>query len=184
MAFDPISLALSKNYTAETAEGMGAVQGKPGPAGPQGPEGPPGPQGPPGADGGGMSLVYSEEERVVGTWVDGRPVYQKTWLDVDVAPTQNQKPEYFTISDDPDIEVVYAEAILDVKNASWTGSYTVPYLQTDANIPGKVILVLGWYFNKSYGPQIQCYFADWYGSVHYQGPVTLRYVRKSDLRKD
>ena len=78
MAFDPISLALSKNYTAETAEGMGAVQGKPGPAGPQGPEGPPGPQGPPGADGGGMSLVYSEEERVVGTWVDGRPVYQKT----------------------------------------------------------------------------------------------------------
>ena len=119
MAFDPISLALSKNYTAETAEGMGAIQGKPGPAGSQGPEGPPGPQGPPGADGGGMSLVYSEEERVVGTWVDGRPVYQKTWLDVDVAPTQNQKPEYFTISDDPDIEVVYAEAILDVKNAAW-----------------------------------------------------------------
>ena len=164
--------------------GPAGPQGEQGPAGPAGPAGPPGPQGPPGADGGGMSLVYSEKERVVGTWVDGRPVYQKTWLDVDVAPTQNQKPEYFTISDDLDIEVVYAEAILDVKNAAWTGSYTVPYLQTDSNIPGKVILVLGWYFNKSYGPQIQCYFADWHGSVHYQGPVTLRYVRKSDLRED
>lgn len=39
MAFDPISLALSKGYTKETAEGMGAVQGKPGPAGPPGTDG-------------------------------------------------------------------------------------------------------------------------------------------------
>lgn len=36
MAFDPISLALSKGYTEATAEGMGAVQGKPGPAGKDG----------------------------------------------------------------------------------------------------------------------------------------------------
>lgn len=36
MAFDPISLALSKGYTKDTAEGMGAVQGKPGPAGKDG----------------------------------------------------------------------------------------------------------------------------------------------------
>lgn len=36
MAFDPITLALAKKYTQETAEGMGAVQGKPGPAGKDG----------------------------------------------------------------------------------------------------------------------------------------------------
>lgn len=76
MAFDPISLALSKNYTAETAEGMGAVQGKPGPAGPQGPEGPPGPPGP---ASGSAQNVYSEEETVIGTYL-GKPLYRKVYV--------------------------------------------------------------------------------------------------------
>lgn len=48
---DPITLALANKYTAETAEGMGAVQGKPGPVGPTGPQGPTGPAGPTGAKG-------------------------------------------------------------------------------------------------------------------------------------
>lgn len=33
MAFDPITLALSKGYTKEILEGSGAIQGKPGPKG-------------------------------------------------------------------------------------------------------------------------------------------------------
>lgn len=33
---DVVTLALAKKYTAETAQGMGAVQGKPGPKGPPG----------------------------------------------------------------------------------------------------------------------------------------------------
>lgn len=48
---DPITLALANKYTAETAEGMGAVQGKPGPQGPVGPTGPQGPTGPAGPTG-------------------------------------------------------------------------------------------------------------------------------------
>lgn len=51
MAFDPISLTLSKDYTAKTAEGLGAIKGEkgdPGPKGPAGEQGPPGPQGEPG----------------------------------------------------------------------------------------------------------------------------------------
>ena len=48
---DPITLALANKYTAETAEGMGAVQGKPGPQGPVGPTGPQGAPGTPGATG-------------------------------------------------------------------------------------------------------------------------------------
>lgn len=51
MALDPVTLALAKKYTAETAEGMGAVQGKPGPQGPVGPAGPVGPKGDTGAPG-------------------------------------------------------------------------------------------------------------------------------------
>lgn len=48
---DPITLALANQYTADTAAGMGAVQGKPGPQGPVGPTGPQGPIGPAGPTG-------------------------------------------------------------------------------------------------------------------------------------
>lgn len=48
---DPITLSLAKAYTEATAEGMGAVQGKPGPQGPVGPAGPQGPTGPAGPTG-------------------------------------------------------------------------------------------------------------------------------------
>lgn len=48
---DPITLSLAKAYTEATAEGMGAVQGKPGPQGPVGPTGPQGPTGPVGPTG-------------------------------------------------------------------------------------------------------------------------------------
>lgn len=54
MAFDPISLVLSKGYTKETVEGAGAIKGDkgdPGPRGPAGPAGATGPQGPVGPAG-------------------------------------------------------------------------------------------------------------------------------------
>lgn len=47
MGFDPISLSLSKNYTAESVKGMGAIKGEKGDPGPQGPVGP---KGDPGKD--------------------------------------------------------------------------------------------------------------------------------------
>lgn len=47
MGFDPISLSLSKNYTAETVKGMGAIKGDKGDTGPQGVAGPAGPDGSP-----------------------------------------------------------------------------------------------------------------------------------------
>ena len=43
--------------------------------GPQGPQGETGPQGEPGKDG---QEVYSTEETVVGTWIDGKPHYRLT----------------------------------------------------------------------------------------------------------
>lgn len=41
-----------------------------------------------GGDSGGSSDVYSTEETVVGTWIDGRPVYQRTFV-ATVHPTAN-----------------------------------------------------------------------------------------------
>lgn len=78
-------------------EGPPGPQGEPGPAGPQGPAGepgaagppgpkgdpgevgPPGPAGPPGIDGTGAD-IYSLEEQVVGRWIDGKPLYKKTFF--------------------------------------------------------------------------------------------------------
>lgn len=56
-------------------QGPQGLQGLIGPQGPEGPMGPEGPQGEPGD-----SLVtYSTEEQVVGTWIDGKPIYKRTF---------------------------------------------------------------------------------------------------------
>lgn len=39
--------------------------------------------------GGGSLLNFSLEEQVVGTWIDGRPIYQKTINDYDILNTAN-----------------------------------------------------------------------------------------------
>ncbi len=62
MAFDPISLALSKDYTKETAEGMGAVKGEKGDPGDQGPPGKDGMGVPPGGTVGQMLMKASDAD--------------------------------------------------------------------------------------------------------------------------
>lgn len=56
--------------------------------GPQGPQGETGPQGEPGADGQ-MLDVYSTEEIVVGTWIDGKPLYRTVCVGVATGSTVN-----------------------------------------------------------------------------------------------
>lgn len=58
--------------------------------GPQGPQGETGPQGEPGADGQALE-VYSTEETVVGTWIDGRPIYRKVIIGVIPSDAVNDK---------------------------------------------------------------------------------------------
>lgn len=70
MAFDPISLALSKNYTKATAAGMGAIQGEPGPQGPPGAQGEPGRGVPPGGAPA-QILAKAGEADYNAEWVDG-----------------------------------------------------------------------------------------------------------------
>lgn len=56
-------------------QGAAGPQGEPGP---QGPKGDPGEQGPPGPPGQSMD-IYSTEETRIGTWIDGKPIYRKTF---------------------------------------------------------------------------------------------------------
>lgn len=49
---DPVTLALAQTYTDEMAE----------------------------KSGGGGNMIYSTEEKIVGTWTDGKPLYEKTIL--------------------------------------------------------------------------------------------------------
>ena len=68
------------NLKGET--GATGPQGPTGATGPQGATGATGPQGPTGATGpagSGTPLTYSTTERSVGTWVDGKTIYQKTF---------------------------------------------------------------------------------------------------------
>ena len=59
--------------------GADGAAGPIGPQGPQGPQGETGPQGPQGLQGpaGTSSNIYTSGESVIGTWIDGRPIYRK-----------------------------------------------------------------------------------------------------------
>lgn len=54
------------------------LKGATGTQGPKGDTGATGATGPQGPSGSGTPLIYSTSERNVGTWIDGKPVYQKT----------------------------------------------------------------------------------------------------------
>ena len=65
---------------------------------------------------------YSEEEQVIGTWIDGKPLYQKT-VDTDwFTPTNNARhwDDILTIGDGIDTLVGIVSARQDWKNNSGT----------------------------------------------------------------
>lgn len=103
-------------------------RGEPGPAGPQGPEGPPGPQGPPGADGGGMSLVYSEEEHIIGTWF-GKPLYSRVVRATSPKASQLNQNIYL---DTPWVKEVETSVTCTgfIKAATWEGDLKIPFAVT------------------------------------------------------
>lgn len=71
-----ISIPALKGEKGE--KGDQGPQGIPGATGPEGPVGPEGPQGPQGEPGNNLT-TYSTEEQVVGTWIDGKPIYKRTF---------------------------------------------------------------------------------------------------------
>ena len=47
-----------------------------------------------GKGGGGGSMNYSTDEQVVGTWIDGKPIYQKTFTGTCTIPKANNTSTY------------------------------------------------------------------------------------------
>lgn len=108
--------------------GPAGPQGEQGPAGPAGPAGPPGPQGPPGADGGGMSLVYSEEEHIIGTWF-GKPLYSRVVRATSPKASQLNQNIYL---DTPWVKEVETSVTCTgfIKAATWEGDLKIPFAVT------------------------------------------------------
>lgn len=50
-----------------------------------------------------LPALYSEEEREVGVWTDGKPLYQKTWTGLNINVTNDWTSTGITISDIDDI---------------------------------------------------------------------------------
>ncbi len=104
--------------------------------------------------GGGASLDnYSTKEQVVGTWIDGKPLYQKTI--VTNAPSESAKI-FITMDSDVDIQLIECKL-----NENETYQFNVPFcvanqsqqLQAFASIYIRNHYMLEWvsteqYFNK------------------------------------
>lgn len=52
-----------------------------------------------GGSGGGGGINYSTDEQLIGTWIDGKPLYQKTWIKTDINIPPGRDTEVGTIPD-------------------------------------------------------------------------------------
>ena len=100
-------------------QGIQGEQGIQGPQGEQGIQGEVGPQGPKGED---FSNIYSTEEQVIGTWIDGKPIYRKTFIS-----TTNE--QNFNIAHGVNIDTVVAiDGYYRMWNTTWFRLGCVYYL--------------------------------------------------------
>lgn len=68
----------------------------------------------------GSDTDYSLEEKIIGTWIDGKPLYQKTFVDaLTLDSTSKQMTVAHNISNIGTIVKVEATAIRPTDNASW-----------------------------------------------------------------
>lgn len=74
-------------------------------------------------DGSGVaSNVYSTEETVVGTWIDGKPLYRRTILASITSATTDSDASLLSISG---VHLCHAFGVAKAK--SWNGEYAIPY---------------------------------------------------------
>lgn len=165
------------------SEGPPGPQGEPGPPGPEGPQGPAGPKGdqgekgdpgPQGEPGESEQAVYSTEERVVGTWHDGKPVYQCTYIVTGTAPEGNS---FAPIVDLPaGTKLIDSEGEFHRGYPTWAEQYTftIPYAQFAGSTTAISIFV---------GSSISTeYLYTWFAFTFdmespYKAEVTLKYVK-------
>ena len=85
----------------------------------------------------GIADKYSLEERQVGVWTDGKPLYQKTWTGLNVTPAYNNWTNI--ISNDDNSEKIVTWSALsgeDYKNIEGSGieiQATTSYIRAEYN---------------------------------------------------
>lgn len=116
---------------------------------------------------GGGRVTYSTSEQVVGEWLDGRPLYQKT-IDFGTLPN-NATKEVSTNIDNPDRVWVYDGYYYNPNNG-WCNQL---------NLPNKTSASQIYFATNAYGTKINC----WAGSnrtAYTECYVTLRYTKTTD----
>lgn len=64
----------------------------------------------------GIDTDYSTTEKIVGTWIDGKPIYQKTWTNLEVSVAYNSWTNIIPISETPNVEMVLSASVVDVSD--------------------------------------------------------------------
>ena len=79
---------------------------------------------------GGATNNYSETEQVIGTWIDGKPIYQKTFT---FSPRYNSWDQQFNVP----YRVEYSEYQIDnIKKIISATLYSEGFQQQSASVPG------------------------------------------------
>ena len=123
--------------------------------------------------GGGSLLNFGLEEQVVGTWIDGRPIYQKTITGYDIISTTNKS---VLVSDNIDIMIKPVFGYLKYINAndSSIDISEIPYHCFDTSYIINANLKNG-YINIEKGSSIN---ANNYSSVI--ATMTFQYTKTTD----
>lgn len=128
----------------------------------------------------GASVVYSTEERIVGIWHDGRPIYQQTHI---LEGNAKQGSDFIGIFDYPTRTI-----LIDSEGFFWrywnnepqyeSYMFAIPYLQMDnAGKTAISISVGSSYLNTKFNVWLATYFDL---ACPYKAEVTLRYVKPKE----
>lgn len=112
--------------------------------------------------------IYSTEERIIGSWVDGRPIYQKT-VDLGAAPSAAEKQVAHGISN--------LNHIIKVNAIAWNGtsaSYIIPYVSGRSDTNDWTCMITQ--INQT-NIILKTYYSGWSGLQCY---ATLQYTKTSD----
>lgn len=118
---------------------------------------------------GGLSHHYSENEQVVGTWVDGKPLYEKTIQKTFSTSDREGNTSYYHGNVDISSDIPNLKHGFVVIDASYYGTwpnergFTFGYIEPDGSSSGAT-LMLGTLFER----------------VNFTGYITIRYTKTTD----
>lgn len=78
-----------------------------------------------------IDTTYSQSEQLIGTWIDGKPLYKKTIV---IYTTTQVTSVGLFLTLDPDWNYSLKRGYGIMYNTSWGSSYAIPYLEFKSNI--------------------------------------------------